>query len=229
MSNKESFYNLLYIEDEREVRRNYVDYLERFFKNIYEASNAEDALEIYKSKKPDILIIDINLPGKSGIDFLRELRKNDHTTKAIMLTANSDIQTLLNATELKLTKYLIKPVSRSDLREAISLAEEELLNYTILSNKIIKIKDSFCWDQENRKLFSIEEELFLTKKEIELLTLLFSNITKVFSIEDIILELWYHSDEDRRASLKTLIKSLRKKLPKDTIKNIFGVGYTIEV
>lgn len=229
MTDKESLYDLLYIEDESEVRRNYVDYLERFFKNVYEASNAEDALEIYKSKSPSILIIDINLAGKSGIDFLKEIRKNDHTTKAIMLTANSDVQTLLNATELKLTKYLVKPVSRSDLREAIALAEEELINYTTLSNKIIKIKDSFFWDQEHQKLFSIEKELSLTKKEIELLTLLFSNTAQIFSAEDIILELWYHSDGNSHNSLKTLIKNLRKKLPKDTIKNVFGVGYKIEI
>lgn len=229
MTDKESLYDLLYIEDESEVRRNYIDYLERFFKNVYEASNAEDALEIYKSKSPSILIIDINLPGKSGIDFLKEIRKNDHTTKAIMLTANSDVQTLLNATELKLTKYLVKPVSRSDLREAIALAEEELINYTTLSNKIIKIKDSFFWDQEHQKLFSIEKELSLTKKEIELLTLLFSNTAQIFSAEDIILELWYHSDGNSHNSLKTLIKNLRKKLPKDTIKNVFGVGYKIEI
>ena len=229
MSTKESFYDLLYVEDETEVRRNYVEYLERFFLNVYEAGDAAQAYSLYKSKKPAILIIDINLPGKSGIDFLRDVRKTDHTTKAIMLTANSDVETLLNATELKLTKYLVKPVSRSDLREAISLAEEELRNFTTQSNKIIKLKDSFYWNQEDKKLLHKKEEQTLTKKEIELLTLLFSNINKVFSVEDIILELWYYSDMPKDSSVKTLIKGLRKKLPKDTIKNIFGVGYTIEV
>lgn len=229
MSKKESFYDLLYVEDEKEVRRNYVDYLERFFKNVYEASNASQAMSLYLSKKPAILIIDINLPGKSGIDFLRDIRKNDHTTKAIMLTANSDIETLLSATELKLTKYLVKPVSRSDLRAAICLAEEEISSFTTLSNKIIKLKESFSWNHENKKMFCKEQELPLTKKEIEFLSLLFSNINKTFSVQDIILELWYYSDSPKADAVKTIIKDLRKKLPKDTIKNVFGVGYKIEV
>lgn len=229
MSEKESMHDLLYIEDETEVRRNYVEYLERFFHNVYEASNATEALKTYKSKKPAILIIDINLPGKSGIEFLQEVRKSDHTTKAIMLTANSDVQTLLNATELKLTRYLVKPVSRSDLRDAIALAEEELLNYTVFTNKIIKMKDSFYWDQENKKLFNQDEEHVLTKKEIELLTILFSNINKTFSADDIIYELWYYAEEPKGNALKTLIKSLRKKLPEGSIKNVFGVGYKIEI
>ena len=229
MSTQESFYDLLYVEDEREVRRNYVEYLERFFHNIYEASNAQEAWKIYKSKKPAILIIDINLPGKSGIDFLREVRRNDHTTKAIMLTANSDVQTLLSATELKLTKYLVKPVSRSDLKEAISLAQEELHSFPTQSNKIIKLKESFYWNHENSRLFHKEEEQILRKKEIEFLSLLLSNTNRVFSVEDIILELWYDSDKAKNDSVKSLVKCLRKKLPKDTIKNIFGVGYKIEV
>lgn len=229
MSEKESMYDLLYVEDEREVRRNYVEYLERFFHHVYEASNANEALEIYKSKKPQILIIDINLPGRSGIEFLREIRRSDFTTKAIMLTANSELETLLSATELKLTKYLVKPVSRSDLREAIALAEEELMSYTVVPNRIIRMKDSFYWDQEQRKLLSQNEEFSLSKKEIALLTLLFSNINKIFSTDDIIYELWYDTDEPKNAALKTLIKNLRKKLPKGTIKNVFGVGYKIEV
>ncbi len=229
MFQKESYYDLLYLEDESEVRRNYVEYLKRFFQNVYEAGDAEEALNIYKSKKPAILIIDINLPKKSGIDFLREIRESDHATKAIMLTANSDVETLLNATDLKLTKYLIKPVSRSDLREAIALAEEELLNYKIVANKIITLKDGFYWDNENEQLFCKDEEVALRRKEIELLILLFSNTNRIFSVEDIIVELWYDAETDKGSALKTLIKSLRKKLPKDTIKNIFGVGYKIKV
>ena len=229
MSDKESLYNLLYVEDEDDVRRNYVDYLERFFQNIYEASSIKEALKIYKEKKPSILIIDINLPDGSGVELLKRIRESDHTTKAIMLTANSDVETLLSATELKLTKYLIKPVSRSELRDAISLAEEELENFTISANKVIKLKDSFVWNSETKMLFCQNRESFLTKKETELLSLLFTNVNKIFTIDDIIIELWYDTDEPKQDTLKTLIKGLRRKLPKESIKNIFGVGYKIEV
>ncbi|MEA2073429.1 MAG: response regulator transcription factor [Campylobacterota bacterium] len=229
MSNKESIYDLLYVEDESEVRKNYVEYLERFFGNIYEASDAKEALKLYKSKKPAILIIDINLSGESGIDFLRKVRLHDRSTKAIMLTANSDVETLINATELQLTKYLVKPVSRSDLKDAINLAKEDILKYSTHSNKITNLKESFYWDNENSKLMSQDKEIVLTKKEIELLSLLFSNTNKIFSADDIIFELWYDAEEPKGNALKTLIKGLRKKLPKDSIKNVFAVGYKLEL
>jgi two-component system, OmpR family, response regulator VanR len=226
----ENLYNLLYVEDESEVRRNYVDYLQRFFHKVYEASNAKVAFDIYKRERPEVLLIDINLQGnKSGIEFLQEIRENDHATKAIMLTAQSDVETLLNATELKLTKYLVKPVSRSDLQEAITLAKEELKNYTVQANSIIEMKESYYWESENQKLLYENKECPLTKKETELMSLLLSNVNKTFSADDIIYELWYDTDEPRENSLKTLIKNLRRKLPKDSIKNIFGVGYTIEL
>ncbi len=221
-------YDLLYVEDENEVRRDYAQYLERFFTHVYEASNAKDALKIYKDKKPSILIIDINLGGMSGIELLQEIRKNDHTTKAIMLTANSDVNTLLSASELKLTKYLIKPVSRSELKEALSLAIKEIQNFTTLANKIIVLKDSFYWDTQNSKLFQHDKEKILTKQEIKLLSYLLSDIKRTFSVDDIVFELWYDSEKPKDNALKTLIKGLRKKLPQGTIKNVFGVGYKIE-
>jgi len=229
MSEEKSKYSILYVEDDYEVRENYVAYLKRFYDPVYEAANAEGAYEVYKSKKPDILIIDINLPGRSGIDFLREIRQFDHATKAIMLTAMSDVDTLVSASELKLTKYLIKPISRGELKEVLELAVNEIINYTTYANRVIHIQDSCYWDQDKEKLIIDAKEVFLTRKERELLVLLFANANKVVRSEDIIFELWYDNDNSKIASLKTLVKTLRKKLPDNFIKNVFGVGYTIEV
>jgi len=229
MQDKKSRYKLLYVEDEDDVRKNYSEYLSRYFNTIYEAADAKQALKIYKEEEPNILIIDINLPQISGLEFLKTIRESDHTTKAIMLTANSDVETLLKATELKLTKYLVKPVSRSELKDALFLAVDEIENYTTKANKIIKMKGTYYWDQENKKLLHQNEEYILTSKEIKLLTLLFSNLNKTFSVQDIIFELWYDSDTPKEDALKTLIKGLRKKLPQGSIKNIFGVGYKVEV
>ena len=229
MNTEKSKYSLLYVEDDKEVRDNYVAYLKRFYENVYEAENAEDAYEIYKEKKPNILIVDINLPGKSGIEFLQEIRKFDYATKAIMLTAMSDVDTLVSATELKLTKYLIKPISRDELKGVLELAVDEIINYTTYANRIIHIKGSYYWDQDKEKLIVEGKEVFLTRKERELLSLLFSNVNSVIKSEDIIYELWYDDDSSEASSLKTLVKTLRKKLPENFIKNVFGIGYKIEV
>jgi len=222
-------YSILFVEDEEDVRKNYVSYLKRFFTTVYEVGDAKEAYRVYKEKHPSILIIDVNLPGESGIDFLKRVREHDHSVRAIMLTAMSDVQTLLSVTDLKLTKYLIKPISRDELQEALVVAIEELQNYTIISNDIVVMKDSYHWDRKTKKLYHNKVEQSLTKKEIALLNLLFSNTNQTFATEDIIFELWYDVDMSKLSSLKTIIKKLRKKLPQDTIKNVFGVGYKIEL
>jgi DNA-binding response OmpR family regulator len=222
-------YSILFVEDEEDVRKNYVAYLQRYFSNVYEVGDAKEAYQVYKEKKPSILIIDVNLPGESGIEFLQKVREHDYATKAIMLTAMSDVETLLRVSDLKLTKYLVKPISRGELQEALEMAVEEMQNFTIYSNDIIALKDSYTWDKKGKKLFKNGVEQMLTKKEIALLALLFSNTNRTFNTEDIIFELWYDTDTEKVSSLKTLIKQLRKKLPENTIKNVFGIGYKVEI
>jgi len=229
MSEDKSKYSILYVEDDDAVRENYVAYLRRFYENVYEAGDAEDALKIYQSKKPNILVVDINLPQKSGIEFLREIRQFDHATRAIMLTAMSDVDTLVSASELKLTKYLIKPISRGELKDVLELAVDEIINYTTYANRVIHIQENCYWDQDKEKLIVDGKEIFLTRKEKELLSLLFKNMNSVVKSEDIIYELWYDYDTFKASSLKTLVKTLRKKLPQNFVKNVFGIGYRIEV
>lgn len=228
MKEIKSNYRILYVEDEEKTRKNYVSFLSRYYNTIYEASDAEEALFLYQKQEPSILVIDINLPKKSGLEFLKEIRQNDPATKAIILSAKSDLESLLGASELKLTKYLVKPVSRKELQDALELAIKEIEAYSIVAKKIVKMKGNFTWDMKYHILKDGEVEQKLTKKEGELLSLFFSNLNKIFSSEDIIFELWYDTDVAREDTLKTLIKGLRKKLPDGSIKNIFGVGYRLK-
>ena len=227
--NIESYpYDILFIEDEKAIRDNYVEFLKRYFRNVYEAEDGEEAYKIYIEKAPDILIVDINIPKLNGIDLLKKIRKKDHRTKAIMLTAHSDTSYLLEAVGLKLTRYLVKPVTRAQLKEALNLVLEELKQYDVLPKQILVLKDGFTWNYETNELIN-KDEVVLTEKEKKLLMLLLSNINTTYSYEDIIDELWQTFDDDKIIPLKTIIKNLRKKLPKDTIKNVFGVGYKINI
>ncbi|EDZ62285.1 two-component response regulator [Sulfurimonas gotlandica GD1] len=230
MINKKEAYSILYIEDEKDIRANYVNYLDRHFEKVYEAADGEEGYEKYKKNKPDIMIVDINLPKLSGLDLVRKIRENDHSSKVIMLTAHFDTKYMLEATELKLTKYLVKPVSRSELKDALNLAIDELSNFETRSKKTVVLKDGFYWDIQREELLNNNSSAVLTNKERSILSLLFSSINTTFTYDDIIMNVWYEEsyDRDKLDALKTIIKNLRKKLPKDTIKNVFGWGYKIE-
>jgi len=227
MNDVASQYSILYIEDEKKIRENYVDFLKRHFASVYEAEDGEKGYELYKKHKPELLLVDINLPKLNGIDLLRKIRQNDQATQAIMLTAHADTHYLLDATELNLVKYLVKPITRAALKEALNLAFEKMKNFTVLSNHYTEFCEGYIWNHDTKELMQNNLHVALTKLESKLLEMLILNKNIQLRYEIIIEELWTHYDLQRVDSLKTLIKKLRKKLPPDTITNIFGVGYKL--
>lgn len=220
-------YKILFVEDEQAIRENYIIYLKMLFSEVYEAKDGEEAYEFYKSKKPDIMIVDINIPKLNGIELVKKIREEDHMTKAILLTAHTDKAFLLEAASLKLTKYLVKPVSRKDLKEALNLAINELLKYNILPLQKIELAQKYSWDLQLKELKYYDKVIELTNKERILLDLLFSHKNRIFTYDEIFEFVWGYEESININGLKNIIKRLRKKLPENTILNIFNEGYKI--
>ena len=220
-------YKILIVEDEEATRNNLIIYFKMLFSDVFEAKDGEEAYAIYQEKKPDIMIIDINIPKLNGLDLLKRIREKDHKLKALMLTAHTDKEFLLNATSLKLTKYIVKPASRKDLNEAIELSIKEIQDYNILPNKKIDLSEHYYWDIEIKDLRQHNHLIELTSKERALLSLLFSHKNRVFTYEEIYEYIWEYDEESSLNGLKNIIKRLRKKLPKNLIVNVFNEGYKI--
>ena len=220
-------YKILFVEDEQAIRENYIIYLKMLFSEVYEAKDGEEAYEFYKSKKPDIMIVDINIPKLNGIELLKKIREEDYMTKAILLTAHTDKAFLLEAASLKLTKYLVKPVSRKDLKEALNLAINELLKYNISPLQKIELAQKYSWDLQLKELKYYDKVIELTNKERILLDLLFSHKNRIFTYDEIFEFVWGYEESININGLKNIIKRLRKKLPENTILNIFNEGYKI--
>lgn len=222
-------YKVLLVEDEKIARSNYAEYLRNFFEVVYEAEDGESAYKIYKEKKPHILILDINIPKLNGLELLSRIRQEDHATKAIILTAHESIDLLQQAISLKLTKYLVKPISRKDLKESLNLVISELSKFSVVSNKTINIEENYIWNFDALELSFNNNLIYLTKKETKIFAHLMHQLNKTCSIDEIIYDVWDDYNEGSVNALKTIIKTLRKKLPPNTIKNVFGVGYKIEI
>jgi len=220
-------YSVLFIEDEKAIRDNYVSYLKKHFQNVYEAEDGERAYEIYKSKHPEILIVDINIPKLNGLDLLKKIRETDRETKAIMLTAHADVKYLLQAAELNLCKYLVKPITRKELKDALFRAVEDISNFTTTTNKRVKLKDNYFWNADVRELYRGNTLVNLTKTELEIFSFLVLNANRVSGYKECIWKVWGEDSDYKTDAFKTFIKNLRKKLPPNTIENVFGIGYKL--
>lgn len=110
-------YSVLYVENDLILKEKYLRFLRLFFKNVYEASNGQEALEKYYIYKPDVAILAINIPKKDRIAVAKEIREIDENIMLIMLTAYSNTSQLLDAKDLNLFKYLIKPMKTFELED----------------------------------------------------------------------------------------------------------------
>jgi len=191
MNSIKEAYSVLSIEDEKDIRANYVNYLARHFEIVFEAADGEEGYEKYKKNRTDIMIVDMNSTKINTLDLVRRIREDDHSTKVIMLTAHSETKYLLEATEFKLTKYLIKPVSRSELKDALNLVTDELSNFETTSKKTIALKDGFYWDIKRAEPLNKNSNADQTNKEKPCLTPLFSFSIRIISYDDIFINVFY--------------------------------------
>lgn len=218
-------YNILFIEDEQALREVFCDTLNKIYKKVFEASNGLEALDIFQNNKVDIVVTDINMPNMDGIEFLKELRKIDQNCKIIILTAYTNTEYLLDATELNITKYLVKPVDMEHLLDALKVAAEQTKNFEVLRKDIFEIRDGYVWNFSKKALFHNAKEIKLTKKEKLILNTIFSNPNKELDYKTLINTVWDKYEADHKDTLKTMIASIRKKLPKDTIRTVYSIGY----
>lgn len=222
--------SLLYAEDDIVAQTIYEDYFQQYFNTLYLAENGQQALEIYKEKRPDIVILDINMPLLSGLGVCKAIRKEDKETKIILLTSRSDKQAFLEAVELGLTTYLEKPVKIEQLNQAMFKLSAEFQDTSKIS--LYQSEDEFFhWDKIHRELHRNLDIIPLTKKEKLLLELLVTTHHNKLSNENIYNAVWfedYCNQKYHESSIKTLINKLRAKLPPKIIKNAYGLGYYLD-
>ena len=216
--------HVLYVEDDDVARENGIEYLENYFDHVYAASDAFQGLKLYREFNPDIIITDIQMPKFNGLEFIKQIRKENTETQIIVITAHSDTSYLLQAIELRLIKYLIKPVQESLFKEALQLCIDSIRSK---DSNIIELSQNTFFDGYNQTLMREGEMVALRTKELQLLTLLLKYKNRYVTYREIENHIWRESAMSADA-LKTLIKNLKAKLPPNLIVNLSGTGYKIE-
>ena len=215
-----SKYSVLYAEDESGVRKNVAEMLELLFKEVYVACDGEEAYLLFEEHHPDIVITDIKMPKLTGIELAKKIRKKDESTQILVISAHTEVDYMLEAVELSLIRYIVKPITETKLFEAL----ERFLEIQ-KSSGVIDLVDDWVYDSANKVICHATKEYELTKKESRLLELLLSK-KSVLTYEEIEMELWPDEYMSLNA-LRLLMKNFRKKLPKDYLKNIQGIGYKL--
>ena len=215
---------VLYAEDENAILQTVTEVLELYVNKVITANDGIEAIELYETYKPSILLLDINMPHKDGLSALKEIRERDINIPVIIMTAHTEKEYLMNAVELYITKYLVKPFDKNALLDALNSCVELLQNK---NDEILELSTEIKFNYTKQTIIKSDGEIELNKKERLLLNFLIENKNKVLTYESIEYHVW--DDPISMDALKSLIKDLRKKTSKELIKNISKVGYKLEI
>ena len=216
---------ILIIEDEKELSESIATYLkgEDYICEI--AADFNKALEKTESYDYDCILLDITLPGGSGLEILRELKANNKMDGVLIISARNSLDDKVTGLTLGADDYLSKPFHLSELsaRVAAIIRRKNFDGNDLLKYENISI-------DTRAKLASVNNKtLDLTRKEYELLLYFASNKNRVISKNAIAEHLWGDDMEGNNDFIYTHIKNLRKKLMEagdaDYIKSVYGMGY----
>jgi len=167
----------------------------------------------------DLYIIDLNVPNLNGIDFLKLLKAHDINTPALIISADTDIQTITQAYNIGCNDFLKKPFYVEELLFKVKQYVKDF--------HTVDLGDGLRYDLYKRVLNQGDKELHMTKKEKDLLHLLILNQGEIVS-NDMIQSFVYNNEYVSNDSQRALIKRVRKIIGKDKIVNITSQGYKIE-
>lgn len=228
-------YNILVVDDDKEIVKAIDIYLSREGYNIIKAYNGVEALEKLNEDEIHLVILDIMMPDKDGIETLQEIRKNK-TIPVIMLSAKSEDYDKIEGLNTGADDYITKPFNPLELIARVNSNIRRYINFGNIDNKkntkILKTGELEI-DDETKKVLVDRKEIKLTATEYNILKFLLENKGKVFSISQIYENVWNEESYGAENIIAVHIRHIREKIeinPKEPkyLKVIWGIGYKIE-
>ena len=222
---------VLIIEDEKELANVLKAYLERSGYQVILAYRGDQGLELWKNQNPNMVLLDLNLPGIDGIDIARQIRQESETP-IIMVTARVDEVDRLLGLELGADDYITKPFSPREVVARVKAVLRRVERSPEIAKESLKIGDLEI-DQEAYLVKQAGKDLELTPTEFSLLSTMANQPGRAFTRLQLLEAIQGVAYEGYERSIDAHIKNLRAKLGDDSknpryIETVFGIGYRMK-
>ncbi|MEG0641199.1 MAG: response regulator transcription factor [Clostridium sp.] len=219
---------ILLVDDDTNICDLVELYFEKEGYKVYKVHNGIDAIALFKDKEPDIIILDIMMPGKDGYEVLKEIRKTSHVP-VIMLTAKGETFDRVLGLELGADDYLVKPF---EAKELVARVRAVLRRYKPQEqSRKIEFKDLLI-DPDSYTITYKGNKVDMPPKEFDLVNFLSSNPNKVFTRDQLLYKVWGYDYPGDSRTVDVHVKRIREKLKENEewgVKTVWGVGYKFEV
>ncbi|MDF1878912.1 response regulator transcription factor [Sulfurimonas sp. SAG-AH-194-C20] len=213
---------ILLLEDELMLQESIEEFLISKGYSVDSFDNSDDAFDAIFSKNYDLLLLDVNVPGEwDGFALRKELAKEEKDIPTIFVTSMSSADAMLRGYATGCCDYIKKPF---DLIELLLRVQHALkANCFHTESDLIELCPEYYYNTINYSLIHNSKEIPLSKTERSLLKLFVVQKNQIVSLDMIYEEIWENNIEAGNARVQ--INNLRRKLPKDLIRNIYGLGY----
>lgn len=222
--------SILFVEDHEELRDHTTEILKKLFKTVTTFPNGQEALEEYtayndkNSKYYDIVLTDIKMPLMDGIELTEEIYKLNKKQTIIVLSAYDETEYLLKLINLGIEQFIKKPVNYDELLKTFYNVSKSFSNDSEDSVEVELDKNIF-YSKDTKSINQNGENIYLTKFEIIFVELLMQSLGKIYSNENIVLHYTSLDEVIDSSNIRKLVSKLRKKLPKNALESIYGIGY----
>lgn len=228
-------YNILVVDDDREIVGAIEIYLKKEGYNIIKAYNGNEALQKVKENDIHLIILDIMMPEKDGLETLEELRK-DKSIPVILLSAKSEDYDKIGGLNQGADDYITKPFNPLELIARVNSQIRRYVSFGSMEkkeNSQIYKTGGLILNDETKKVTVDGKEVKLTATEFNILKFLLKNKGKVYSITQIYENVWNEESYGAENIIAVHIRHIREKIeinPKEPryLKVIWGIGYKIE-
>lgn len=220
---------ILLIDDEQDILEILSYNLEKEGYEVFTANNGNEGIEMAKQILPDLILLDVMMPEKDGIETCQDLRKIKELQKTLIvfLSARSEEFSQLAGFQAGANDYIVKIIKPKVLISKVN-ALLQLTSQVSGSSKNIEIGDLII-DKDIFRVSKAGQLFMLPKKEFDLLYLLASNTDKVFKRDEILEKVWGNDVIVGERTIDVHIRRLREKLGINTIQTLKGIGYKLVV
>jgi two-component system KDP operon response regulator KdpE len=225
--------NILLVEDDDATRRMVSANLAAKGHDVRVAASGEEALILWEQRRPDLILLDLGLPGMDGLGVLRRVRR-EATTPVVVLSARGEERDKVEALDSGADDYLAKPFGMPELHARIRAALRRILGTGVSSDGSVQI-GSLQLDPDRRLVTVGDEELHLTPREYELLKVLLSHAGRVVTSGRLLRAVWGAAYAEEGHYLHVFVGQIRRKIaaldPDGQLQDLFvsepGVGYRV--
>ena len=215
---------ILLMEDDPVLGDIITDYLNGYY-SVDHVFDSREAQEMLNTTKYDLLIFDVNVPGISGIELIRELRSFNDTTPAIIITAYDDTEHLRKSFDAGAHDYIKKPFELEELRLRI---DKSKALFHIEQEEKMTLGEDLVYYPSRRMVRKNGKEILLKPKEHEILSYFVAHPHRLISTEELVQNIWEFDQIPSDATLRSYIRNLREIIGSEKIKTQRGAGYRYE-